>query len=89
MAIDRFEPLFTKIMRDLPCFRLSRARRRRGYLVAELTKALDNQGQDRKVTLKLTIPAKPDRFAPRVAHSGVARVVALSGGFTRNERASS
>jgi fructose-bisphosphate aldolase class I len=35
--------------------------------------------------LKLTIPVKPDLYAPLVAHPRVARVVALSGGFPRDE----
>jgi fructose-bisphosphate aldolase class I len=33
--------------------------------------------------LKLTIPDVPDLYAPLVKHKGVARVVALSGGYTR------
>ena len=54
-------------------------------LLAELTKALDAQGAGREVMLKLTIPVKPDLYAPLVAHPRVARVVALSGGFSRDE----
>ena len=52
-------------------------------LLAELIKALDALPAKRRVMLKLSIPAKPDLFAPLVAHPGVARVVALSGGFSR------
>jgi fructose-bisphosphate aldolase class I len=33
--------------------------------------------------LKLTIPAQAELFAPLVGHMRVARVVALSGGFSR------
>ncbi len=54
-------------------------------LLAELTKALDAQPEGREVMLKLTIPVKPDLYAPLVAHPRVARVVALSGGFSRDE----
>ena len=54
-------------------------------LLAELTTALDAQGEGREVMLKLTIPVNPDLYAPLVDHPRVARVVALSGGFTRDE----
>jgi fructose-bisphosphate aldolase class I len=54
-------------------------------LLAELTKALDALSADRQVMLKLTIPAKADLYAPLVDHPRVARVVALSGGFSRTE----
>jgi len=39
--------------------------------------------------LKLSIPVEPDLFASLVAHPNVARVVALSGGFSREKRAGS
>ena len=35
--------------------------------------------------LKLTIPDVPDLYAPAIKHKGVARVVALSGGYTRDD----
>ena len=54
-------------------------------LLAELTKALDAQGERREVMLKLTIPTVPGLYAPLADHPRVARVVALSGGFTRDE----
>jgi fructose-bisphosphate aldolase class I len=54
-------------------------------LLAELSEALDAQGEGREVMLKLTIPTKEDLYAPLVDHPRVARVVALSGGFTRDE----
>jgi len=54
-------------------------------LLAELTEALDAQGEGREVMLKLTIPTVPNLYAPLVDHPRVARVVALSGGFTRDE----
>jgi fructose-bisphosphate aldolase class I len=52
-------------------------------LLAELTKQLDALPDGRKVMLKLTIPDVPDLYAPLVSHQHVARVVALSGGYTR------
>jgi fructose-bisphosphate aldolase class I len=49
----------------------------------ELTRKLDALPADRKVMLKLTIPSVPDFYAPLVSHQSVARVVALSGGYSR------
>jgi fructose-bisphosphate aldolase class I len=54
-------------------------------LAAELKKGLDALAADRKVMLKLSIPVKPDLYAPLIAHPNVVRVVALSGGFSRTE----
>ena len=54
-------------------------------LLAELTRKLDAVPDDRKVMLKLTIPDVPDLYAPLVNHKRVARVVALSGGYTRSD----
>lgn len=51
----------------------------------ELTKSLDAMTGDKRVMLKLSIPAKPDLFAEIIAHPRVARVVALSGGFSQAE----
>jgi fructose-bisphosphate aldolase, class I len=52
-------------------------------LAAELVKQLDALPQARQVMLKLTIPDVADLYAPCVKHPRVARVVALSGGYTR------
>jgi fructose-bisphosphate aldolase, class I len=52
-------------------------------LRAELTRHLDALPDGHKVMLKLTIPDVPDLYAPIVNHDRVARVVALSGGYTR------
>ena len=52
-------------------------------LLEEIEKALDGLTGERRVMLKLSIPAEPDLFAPLVGHRRVARVVALSGGFSR------
>ncbi|MEL7186084.1 MAG: fructose bisphosphate aldolase [Pseudomonadota bacterium] len=46
---------------------------------------LNSLGADEIVMLKLTLPEKDDLFADFVAHSNVARVVALSGGYSREE----
>lgn len=54
-------------------------------LCAELGKGLAALPADRKVMLKLSIPVKPDLYAPLIAHPNVVRVVALSGGFARDE----
>lgn len=52
-------------------------------LLTELTRNLDALPNDRQVMLKLTIPEVPDFYAPLIRHERVARVVALSGGYTR------
>ncbi|WP_019833738.1 fructose bisphosphate aldolase [Sphingomonas sp. PR090111-T3T-6A] len=54
-------------------------------LLDELAKALDAMTGDKRVMLKLSIPAKADLYAPLVGHMRVIRVVALSGGFPRPE----
>jgi fructose-bisphosphate aldolase class I len=54
-------------------------------LLAELTKGLNALPAGRKVMFKLTLPEKPDFYAPLIQDKRVARVVALSGGYTRAE----
>jgi len=54
-------------------------------LLAELTKGLDALPAGRQVMFKLTIPEAPDFYAPLIKDKRVARVVALSGGYTRAE----
>ena len=54
-------------------------------LFDELKKGLDALPAHRDVMLKLSIPVKPDLYAPLVAHPRVVRVVALSGGYSRDE----
>jgi len=51
----------------------------------ELTKGLDALTGDKQVMLKLSIPAKADTYAALAGHYRVARVVALSGGFSCDE----
>ena len=52
-------------------------------LLASLTKKLDALPEDRRVMLKLTIPDVSNLYSSLVRHERVARVVALSGGYTR------
>ncbi|MFE0759388.1 fructose bisphosphate aldolase [Inquilinus sp. NPDC058860] len=52
-------------------------------LRAEILKGLDRLPAGQQVMLKLTIPEEPGFYAELIAHKGVARVVALSGGYTR------
>ena len=54
-------------------------------LLDELNKALDVLPDDQQVMLKLSIPAEPGLFKPLIHHPRVLRVVALSGGFSREE----
>jgi fructose-bisphosphate aldolase class I len=51
----------------------------------EILKHLDAMTGDRRVMLKLTIPAEADRYADLIGHHRVARVVALSGGYSRTD----
>ena len=46
---------------------------------------LNSLGADEVVMLKLTLPEQDNLYADCVAHSNVARVVALSGGYSREE----
>src|SRR3974390_844830 len=52
-------------------------------LLAELTRNLDTLPASRQVMFKVTLPDVPDLYAPLVNDERVARVVALSGGYTR------
>ncbi|HEX8217192.1 MAG TPA: fructose bisphosphate aldolase [Allosphingosinicella sp.] len=54
-------------------------------LLEETVKALDTLPGGERVMLKLSIPAEPGLFDPLVEHPRVLRVVALSGGFSREE----
>jgi fructose-bisphosphate aldolase, class I len=51
----------------------------------ELTKGLDSLPAGRKVIFKLTLPEAPDFYQPLIKDKRVARVVALSGGYTRDD----
>jgi len=52
---------------------------------AEILKHLDNLDGDTKVMLKLTIPSNDNSFKQLIEHERVIRVVALSGGYSREE----
>ena len=52
-------------------------------LLAELTKRLDALPDGRQVMFKLTLPDVPDLYSALTRDKRVARVVALSGGYTR------
>ena len=54
-------------------------------LLAELLKHLDALPEDQKVMIKVTIPSKDNAYAPLVEHPKCMRVVALSGGYPREE----
>jgi len=54
-------------------------------LKAELLTALDAQPEGREVMLKLSIPANAGHYAEVIAHPRAARVVALSGGYSRED----
>ena len=51
----------------------------------EILRHLDRLPDGEQVMLKLSIPAEPGLFQPLVDHPKVLRVVALSGGFSREE----
>ena len=54
-------------------------------LLAELTRRADALPEGTKVMLKLTLPEKPNLYKPLVDHPAIMRVVALSGGYSRDE----
>ncbi|MER2534794.1 MAG: fructose bisphosphate aldolase [Rhizobiaceae bacterium] len=54
-------------------------------LLAEILKHLDTVPADRQVMLKLTLPTKANLYKPLIDHPRVMRVVALSGGYSRDD----
>ena len=54
-------------------------------LLAEITKQLDALPADQQVMLKLSLPTKANQYKTLVDHPRVMRVVALSGGYAREE----
>ena len=54
-------------------------------LLTEIQKNLDSVPEGQQVMLKLSIPTEAGLFQPLVDHPKVLRVVALSGGFSREE----
>ena len=54
-------------------------------LLAEIMKQLDALNDGQEVMLKLTLPETPNHYAPAINHARCVRVVALSGGYSRDE----
>ena len=54
-------------------------------LKSELLKQLDALADDQKVMLKLTLPEQTNFYKECIEHPNVVRVVALSGGYSRDE----
>jgi fructose-bisphosphate aldolase class I len=50
-----------------------------------ITRQLNQLGSDENVMLKLSIPTIDDFYRPLIEHRNVVRVVALSGGYSRDE----
>ena len=67
---------------DIHCPERARAEE---FLKAAILKKLDELPTDQLVMLKLTLPEQDDFYADCVRHPKVLRVVALSGGFTREK----
>ncbi len=54
-------------------------------LLRELSASLEKIGKDTKVMFKLSIPSTPNLYLPLMADSRVVRILALSGGYSRDE----
>lgn len=54
-------------------------------LLAELTRRADALPEGTQVMLKLTLPEQANLYKPLVDHPAIMRVVALSGGYSRDE----
>lgn len=54
-------------------------------LKAKMMQQLDKMAPDQKVMLKLTLPDEDDFYKACIEHANVLRVVALSGGYARDE----
>ena len=54
-------------------------------LLEEITKNLDGVPEGQQVMLKLTLPTEANLYQPLVNHPKVMRVVALSGGYSRDD----
>jgi fructose-bisphosphate aldolase, class I len=67
---------------DIHCPEKSKAE---GLLKAAILEKLNGLPAGRQVMLKLTLPEQADFYADCVRHPKVARVVALSGGYAREE----
>lgn len=67
---------------DIHCSQKAEAE---AILHAELLKELDKLSGDQRVMLKLTLPELDNLYADCISHDQVLRVVALSGGYSREE----
>jgi fructose-bisphosphate aldolase class I len=67
---------------DIHCPEKARAEE---LLKADMLAALDKLGADELVMLKLTLPEVDDFYSDCIKHRNVARVVALSGGYSRDD----
>jgi fructose-bisphosphate aldolase, class I len=56
-----------------------------GILRDEITKQLDSVPEGQRVMLKLSLPTEVNFYRPLIEHPKVMRVVALSGGYSREE----
>ena len=54
-------------------------------LLAEITRHLDSVPAGKQIMLKLTLPTKPNLYKPLIDDPRVMRVVALSGGYSRDD----
>ena len=54
-------------------------------LLAEITRHLDTVPAGKQIMLKLTLPNKPNLYKPLIDDPRVMRVVALSGGYSRDD----
>jgi len=54
-------------------------------LLSEITRQLEKMPDGQRIMLKLSIPAEAGLFEPLIGHPKVLRLVALSGGFSREE----
>lgn len=54
-------------------------------LATAIGKHLDTLGPDELIMLKLTLPEVDNKYADAIAHPNVVKVVALSGGYTRDD----
>lgn len=50
-----------------------------------MTEQIDSLAEGQQIMLKLTLPSEADLYADLIAHPNVLRVVALSGGYSREE----
>ena len=67
---------------DIKCPRKAEAEK---LLKAEILAELAKQPTDQPIMLKLTLPEEDGFYADLVSHAAVLRVVALSGGYSRDE----